>query len=214
MKRLLLTCLLLSFVLAGCSGDSVANNMYNHLEKTIELEQPFVDGQAPFTALEEQEQDLYDQIINLTADEMDEIQTLADEAISTVAERKELLQTEAEAMEEAEEEFDLVKRFTDDLDDESKSVAEDMVEAMDNRYEAYQQLNEAYLSSLEEDMTLYELFKDEDLTEEDLREQTDQVNAAYDEVLSINTEFNEWTDTYNQLKQDFYDTTELNVVYE
>ncbi|WP_018932820.1 YkyA family protein [Gracilibacillus lacisalsi] len=214
MRRLLLIGFLLTLVLVGCSGESVANDMYEHLEETVELERTFVEQQEPFTALEEEEQELYNQIIELTADEMDEITSLSEQAIDTIEERKELLQTELESMQGAEEEFSQVKEYVDELDEEPKEIAEEMIQTMDQRYEVYQQLNEAYLSSLDQDKILYELFMDEELTEEELREQIDTVNQSYDEVMEINTEFNELTDTYNQLKEDFYKAADLNVVYE
>ncbi|UOQ48007.1 YkyA family protein [Gracilibacillus caseinilyticus] len=214
MRRLLLTGFLLVLFIVGCSGDSVANDMYEHLEQTVELEQPFAEQQEPFSALEQEEQDLYNQIIELSADEMDKITSLSDEAIATIKERKELLQTELDSMNKAEEEFTKVKEYVEDLDEESKQVAQELVDTMEQRYEAYQQLHDAYMDSLEQDQKLYELFKKEDLKEEDLRNQIETVNQSYDKVMEYNDNFNELTDTYNQLKQDFYDSVELNVVYE
>ncbi|MGN8645165.1 YkyA family protein [Gracilibacillus sp. HCP3S3_G5_1] len=214
MKKLFLIGVLLGMVLVGCSGESVANEMYNHLEETVELERPFVEQQEPFTALEKEEQELYNQIIELTADEMEEITSLSEQAISTIEDRKELLQTELESMKVAEEEFSQVKEYVDDLDEEPKEVALEMIETMEQRYEAYQHLNDAYIVSLDEDRMLYELFMDQELTEEDLRDQIDNVNQSYDNVMAINTEFNQLTDDYNQLKEEFYRAADLNVSYE
>ncbi len=117
-------------------------------------------------------------------------------------------------MEEAEQEFSQVKDYVDDLEEEPKEIATDMIQTMEERYNAYDQLNEAYLASLEQDKVLYELFMDEKLTEEDLRAQIDTVNNSYDKVTEINNTFNDLTDQYNQLKEEFYQSAELNVVYE
>ncbi|MGP4040448.1 YkyA family protein [Gracilibacillus sp. D59] len=214
MRRLLQFGFLLTLVLAGCSGESAANDMYDHLEKTVELEQPFAEQQEPFQALEKEEQELYNQIIELTADQMDEITSLSEQAITTIEDRKELLQTELESMQKAEQEFSQVKEYIDDLDEEPKKIAEEMIQTMEQRYKVYQQLNDAYLASLDQDKKLYELFMDEKLTEEELRNQIDTVNQSYDDIMEINKQFNELTDTYNQLKEDFYKAADLNVVYE
>ncbi len=78
MRKLLFIALILSLALVGCSGESVANDMYNHLEETVEIEKTFVEQQEPFEKLEQEEQDLYNQIIELSADEMDEITSLSE----------------------------------------------------------------------------------------------------------------------------------------
>ncbi|SHM88404.1 YkyA family protein [Gracilibacillus kekensis] len=214
MRKLLFIAFLLTLFLVGCSGETVANDMYNHLEETVEIEKTFVEQQEPFMELEQEEQDLYNQIIELSADEMDKITSLSEKAITTIDERKELLQTELESMEAAEQEFSQVNDYVEDLEEDPKSIASDMIQTMEERYNTYGQLNEAYHASLDQDKVLYELFMDEELTEEDLRSQIETVNNSYDKVTEINNKFNELTDQYNQLKEDFYQSVELNVVYE
>ncbi|WP_058306974.1 YkyA family protein [Gracilibacillus massiliensis] len=214
MRKLLFIAVSLTLILVGCSGESVANDMYQHLEETVEIEKTFVDQQEPFIELEQEEQDLYNQIIELSADEMDEITSLSEQAITTIDDRKELLQTELESIEAAEQEFSKVKDYVEDLEEDPKSIANDMIQTMEERYNTYGELNEAYHASLDQDKVLYELFMDEELTEEELRSQIETVNSSYDNVSEINNQFNELTEQYNQLKEDFYESAELNVVYE
>ncbi len=78
-------------ILVACSGDSVANKMYEHLEKSVELEQPFAEQQESFADLEEKEQEVYNQIIELSSDQMDEITDLSEQAITNINKRRELL---------------------------------------------------------------------------------------------------------------------------
>ncbi|MFC4404720.1 YkyA family protein [Gracilibacillus xinjiangensis] len=213
MKKFILAILLI-FVLVGCSGESAANQMYEHLEKAVELEQPFADQQDPFLKLEEDEQKIYNELIELSADQMDQITELKDKALANIEERKSLLATEKESISSAEEEFLKVKDVVGDLDEEVKPTAEQMIEAMQNRYTNYYELNEAYLNSLSEDQKLYELFTKEDLTEDELLEQINVVNETYESVLEYNDLFNQYTDSYNELKEQFYEEAGMNVEFE
>lgn len=206
--------LMMTVVLIGCSGQSVAHDMYDHLEKTAELEQPFAEQQEDFANLENEEQDLYNQMIELSADEMDEINSLSEQALATIEERIELLTVEKESMEEAEAEFAKVKEIVGDLEEDQQESANALIETMDQRYDTYKQINDAYAAALDHNTTLYELMMDEDLTEEELKDQVDVVNQAYDEIISLNDEFNEYTDTYNEQKRAFYEATDLNVSFE
>ncbi|PWU69000.1 YkyA family protein [Gracilibacillus dipsosauri] len=214
MKKISFLFILAACILVACSGDSVANKMYEHLEKSVELEQPFAEQQESFADLEEKEQEVYNQIIELSSDQMDEITDLSEQAITNINERRELLKKEKESIDAGEKEFSKAKELVKDLEDDLQGTAEKMVKAMEERYASYGNLNKAYQSSLDEDQKLYELFTKEELTEEELRSQIDKVNQTYEEVIQLNETFNKQTDTYNELKKQFYEETEMNVVYE
>ncbi len=213
MKKIVLL-FALSIILAGCSGENAADKMYEHLEKSVELEQPFADQQEPFMKLEEEDQTIYNELIELSSDEMDQIKTLQEEALTNIDKRREMLATEKESIEAAEKEFGNISEYVPELKEEVAAKAEEMTKVMEERFSTYYKLNEAYQNSLNEDVKLYELFVKEELTEEELTEQINTVNKLYEEVLDLNNQFNELTDSYNTLKEDFYKAADLNVVFE
>ncbi|SDJ75413.1 YkyA family protein [Sediminibacillus albus] len=202
-------------ILTACSSQSTAEKMYEHLEEAVVLENDFADQQQPLVELEKQEKELYNQIISLGMEEFDQVKKLSQEALNLIDKRADRLATEKESIEAAKAEFDKVDSLIEDLDEEKvRTAAEDMAATMDERYSAYQDLNKAYSSALEQDRKLYEMLQNKELKEQELRDQIDSINASYDQVISANQAFNEKTEKYNQLKQKFYELAELNVEYE
>ncbi len=202
-------------VLAACNNQSTSEQMYEHLEEAVALEEAFAEQQQPLVELEQREKEIYNEIINLGMEEFDQVEELSQEAISIIDEREEKLKTEKQSIEDAKEEFDKAAEMVDELEEEEvKGKAEEMVSTMNDRYQAYQDLNESYTSALEQDRTLYELLQNQELKEEELRKQIDTINNQYDEVISANQSFNDYTEQYNQLKQSFYEAAGIDVEYD
>ncbi|MDC3416533.1 YkyA family protein [Aquibacillus salsiterrae] len=201
-------------LLVACNGTSTAEKMYEHMEEAVTLEETFANQQAPLAQLEEEEKKLYDEIITLGMEEMDKVKDLTEQALTNIEERKEILEKEKQSISDAKEEFDLVKPMVEEIkEDELKAKAKELTQVMDERYQAYESLNDTYLKSLDMDKELYQMLEQEDLQEESLRAQIDKVNKTYDKVIAANNQFNEKTETYNQLKKEFYDLAEINVNY-
>ncbi|SFS59900.1 MULTISPECIES: YkyA family protein [Halolactibacillus] len=213
--KLVLAGLLSAVMLTACSGESTQEEIYQHLEKSVELEVGFVEQQQPISELEQQEQEIYQDISDLGIDQYEEIKTLADEAITTIEERETLTGNERASIDNAKEEFDKVVPLVAELEEaELKTAAETMIEEMNQRYDAFVELNEAYKTSLTLDKELYELLKQEDLEEATFSEQVDEVNAQYQVVVEKNQLFNEETDAFNEAKRQFYEQSDLNISYE
>ena len=213
--KLVLIGLLSAVMLTACSGESTQEEIYQYLEASVEFETGFVEQQQPISELEEQEQTIYQEISDLGIDQYEEIKTLADEAITTIEERQTLTDNERASIDNAKEEFDKVVPLVDELEDgELKTAAEAMIEEMNQRYDAFVELNEAYQTSLSLDKELYELLKQEDLEEATFSEQVDKVNAQYQVVVDKNQLFNEETDAFNEAKRQFYEQSDLNISFE
>lgn len=213
--KLLLAGLFSLLLLSACSGESTQEQIYNHLEKSVEFETGFVDQQQPIAELEQKEQDIYQKISDLGIDEYEEIKSLAEEAIATIDERQTLTKNERNSIDNAKEEFDKIISLTEELEDSDlKTTGEAMITEMNERYQAFIELNEAYKTSLTLDKELYELLKQEDLEEEPFSEKVDAVNAQYQVVIEKNQLFNEKTDAFNEAKRAFYEKSDLNITYE
>ncbi|WP_226034576.1 YkyA family protein [Aquibacillus saliphilus] len=214
LKKITFIITLSIFLLAGCSGESTTEDMYEHMEQAVTLEEDFADQQEPLVELEKKEKELYEEIINLGMDEFERVEELSQEALTAIEGRAEIIEIEKESIELAIEEFRKIKPLIEDIDDEElKEVADKMYTAMENRYNSYISLHDVYSNSLDKDKELYEMLQSEDLEEEELKNHIDTVNSTYDEVLEANETFNSDTDKYNQLKQDFYQKAEIDVEY-
>ena len=201
--------------LAACSAESTIDDMYVYLEEAVELESDFVAQQQPLTELEEKEQALFQEISDLGMEEFDQISNLADEALESIEERKEILKIEKTSIESAKEKFDKIEPMIEELEDESlQEQAKGLVEKMQERYQAYQTLHDTYATSLENDEKLYEMLKQEDIEEDVISDQIEKINAQYQLVIEANDTFNKKTESFNQAKKTFYESTDLNITYE
>ncbi|OEH92994.1 YkyA family protein [Bacillus solimangrovi] len=208
--------LALSLIISGCSlGGSPEEKMYEHMEKSVTLEEVFQQQQEPLVKLEEQEQKLYEQIKGLSMTEFSQIQKLSDQAIEIVEQRKEHLLKEKESIEASKEEFAKVQPFIEKIEDDVvKGKANELYNVMEQRYVAYQTLFDQYEKALTLDKELYEMFKQEDLTLEATQQHVEKINENYKSVIEANENFNKQTEQYNLLKQEFYKSTDLNIVFD
>ncbi len=201
---------------SGCFGKtSTEEKIFDVLEETVTLEEPFVEQQEDITSLEKREKEIFDEITSLPSDEMDEIQALAQEAIEGIEKREDYIKTEKESMDASKEEFDKVPTLVEDVEDEKvKEEAENVVEAMNNRYEKFEMLHTTYKETLELEKELYTLLESEDSEMSDVTDQLIELNEKYEQVMEANELFNETTSQYNEQKETFYKATELNITFE
>ncbi|AOM83326.1 lipoprotein, putative [Salisediminibacterium beveridgei] len=199
-------------ILTGCNDENHAEYMYDHMEESVAIEMEMADIQEPLQSMEQEELAMYEEMLEIS--EIEEIEPIADQAIASAEERRSMMDQEMDIMERSYAEFNEARDYIDELDEEVVPYAEDAMSAMDDRYDHYQQLHEAYLSSVEMDIELYNMMKDEDVEIETLEEQHDSVNESYEEISSLNDTFNELTRDYNDEKMNFYEAAGLNVQFE
>ncbi|WP_260471856.1 YkyA family protein [Bacillus sp. HMF5848] len=199
----------------GCSrGPSAEEEVYAQLEKVVTLEEVFEQQQEPLVALEQQEKEIYNEIIALSMKEFDKIVSLSKEAIAITNKRQEHLNKEKESIEAAKVAFEKTKASIDTIKEEAlKKQALELYELMKGRYEAYDELYTHYQEALSEDKKLYEMFQNEDLTLDVLETQINKINEMYDKVIAANERFNDFTNKYNNSKLDFYKAAGLDVTY-
>ncbi|MDZ5712899.1 YkyA family protein [Jeotgalibacillus haloalkalitolerans] len=197
--------------LSGCVfGTPAEEEISEKLEAAVAAEEGYVSAQNDLRELETEEQQLYDEIMSLSMEEFEQINSLADEALGNLEAREEKLAEERAAIESSEEEFSGVEALTEDLDsDEVRQHVELMIETMNNRYLSHEELTSAYESGIALNRELYELLKNEDLQLEELEEQITSVNDQNAVIIEANTAFNDLTSEYNELKAEYYDLAEL-----
>ncbi|WP_170006840.1 YkyA family protein [Bacillus fonticola] len=212
-SRLFLTILvlLMTMVIAACTQQaSPEEKLFDIMEETVVVEEAFVAQQEPLQERERQESEYYNQIIELSLEEFDQIVEISDKALASVAERKELVMTEQEAIQSSQNTFagafDIVEGMEEGIAEEE---ARSLLDLMTKRYEAYDALNESYQQSLRLDQELYELFQDKELTLEALKAQIEEVNASYEDLSAKHDAFNDATNNYNEAKRTFYENAGL-----
>jgi len=206
------SCYLLSLIfitmliLAGCVGQKTpVEKMYDVLENVVSKEKVFEEQQDPLVTLEKKEKEIYDQIIELGMKEYDQIVKLSDEAILLTDQRKNHMEKETKSLKESEREFKKTADLKDELDDpELTKIANELYDTMMQRYEAHDWLYKEYSNALKYDKELYVMFKNKNLSLEDLEAQVNKLNDTYKQVYDANKKFNKLTELYNDKKLSFY----------
>ncbi|WP_226376901.1 YkyA family protein [Oceanobacillus halotolerans] len=212
--RLVVAIGLMLFLIA-CNSTSTQDQIYNHLEEAVSLEEVFENQQQPIAELEKQEQALYNEIIDLTMEELDQIQELSKDAISLIEEREEKIELEKDSISASKEEFSKIESLLDEIEEEDvKRQGKEMYDVMMNRYDAYDDLYEVYTESLSLEKTLYEMLQEEETEQEQLTNHITEINETYQKVLEANDQFNAYTVEYNELKEEFYRLAGIEVTYE
>lgn len=187
--------------LSACSGPSTEEQLDAVLKDTFDAESDYRDTQSQMEELEASEQEKFESIMALTQEQQDEVRTNAEEAIASVDERLELLQTEKASMESAEEAFseiDTVIEETEDADLKSDLTA--LKTKMDERFESHGQFAAVYEELAAEQKGLYEMLLSEETELQVLQEKTVAVNEKNEEVQTAVTAFNEQTEQFNEMK--------------
>ncbi|MCA1062206.1 YkyA family protein [Rossellomorea aquimaris] len=201
------------FIMMGCvGGSSPEEDMYHVLEETVSKEGQYVEVQKPLQKLEEKEKEIYTKVMELGMKEFDQIVKLSDEALDNINQRKEYIEKERTAMNEAKEEFSKASGYVDKLENEDlKNEAEKLNETMAERYELHEKLTTSYLDALSLDKELYHMFKNKELTLEELEKQISSINEKYEKIVKFNDDYNKKTEEFNKLKQAFYSSAGLDV---
>lgn len=200
-------------ILVACFGEQPAELMYDHLEESVQIEKEIEAKQDPLMNAEKKEVDLYEEMLTLSS--IEEIKSLADEAISSAEERREIMDEEKSLIEESYATFLQIEPYIEDInEDDIEQAANELVETMDERYDSYQKLYEEYMKSIDQDIRLYEMVKNEEVEVEELQEQHDVANEGYNKITQFNEQFNQLTNDYNDAKINFYEVSELDVVFE
>lgn len=202
-------------IISACTGDLIEEQIYEHIEETVVLEHEFAQQQTEIATLEKKEQDIFEQMRKLGIDELDEIQTLATQALEVIDERNEKVEIEKESIEVAKEEFVKIETLLEQLKDEDeKELGEKMYSLMMDRYNTYELLNESYNESLVLEKELYTLLQEEEAEQAVVEEIIEKINESYEVVLDYNEQFNNNTEKYNTVKKEFYDKVNIIVEYE
>lgn len=196
----------------ACGDHKVEENIYNHLEETVEIERELPTIHEKLAQLEKEENDIYDQIFEESLENKAALQSIADDALKILDEQREHIVEEAETIDQSQTEFIQIKPLIDELGkDDIIDQAEQVYEAMVERYELYEQWFESYEQSLNINEELYNLFFEDDLDVDQFNLLVESSNESSEQAQINLTELSEQTSTYNNLKTSFYEQLDLNI---
>ena len=193
-------------MLAGCSAaKSPGEKAFQYMEKAAQLESGFNAQQKPLIKEEQNEQQLYQDILALDMKQFDQIQAKSKQALSSVAKRKQLMETEKKSMDQAANIFKKAEPFVNQIKDKKQAViGKKTIKDMNDRYDSFNKLNTYYNQSLTADESLFKLLQTKGVTVENLQKKLDEVNASYKKIDKEKDQFNTYTTSFNQDKKAFY----------
>ncbi|WP_033541641.1 YkyA family protein [Planococcus sp. CAU13] len=190
-----------ALLLSACSGPSTEEQLDTVLKDTFEAEKDYRETQSEMENLESTEQEKFETIMALTQEEQDDVKANAEEALASVDQRLELLETEKTSMDSAEEAFQEIDTVIEEADDEEvKTDLTALKTKMHERYDAHEQFAGVYEELAAEQKELYEMLLNEETELEVLQEKTAAVNEKNKEVQNAVTAFNEQTEQFNEMK--------------
>lgn len=197
-------------IMYGCGTTSAEEQIHQHLTKAIKMEESFQEQQLKITELETEEQEIYNQIVaQNAAEDKRKLQELSEQAVRSINERAKEVEVEKESIEASRKEFKNIKDLLPDIEEpKAREKAEEMYSKMFRRYEAYDSLYATYQNTLELEKELYTMLM-EDPDQKQLTAHIQKINESYEKVLNANEQFNLYTIEYNELKDDFYETANL-----
>ena len=202
MKRYILaTGISSALLLSACSGPSTEEQLDSVLKDTFEAESDYRDTQNEMEELETAEQEKFESIMALTQEQQEDVKANAEEAIASVEQRLELLETEKASMDSAEEAFQEIDTVIEETEDEElKNDLTALKTKMHDRFDDHEKFTAAYEELAAEQKELYEMLVNEETELQVIQEKTVTVNDKNKEVQNAVTEFNEQTEQFNEMK--------------
>lgn len=199
MKKIILLLICPVLFLTACNNaETELNDFYGKFSDSLATEQELVSLNENYNALESTKAELQEELNNAT---IEEINSVSQNLLDNTDERLALLEEEKELMASSNEAFNEAREAAENISDEDyKQEAESLVNAMDNRYDAHENLTHTYVEALESEKTLFEYLTKEDITQDTVDEHLNTIaeyNEPIDEALSS---FSAETERINQLK--------------
>ncbi|MCR6111280.1 YkyA family protein [Bacillus sp. A301a_S52] len=212
MKNLVIgiTFILLLTILSGCFGDDPTELMYEQLETSVQIENEMESLQEPLVEAEKKEIQLYNDMAGLSS--IEEIEPLSQKAIESAESRRSIMEEEKDFFDNAFEAFQAAEQYVEDLEeDQAKEAGRTLIDIQNERKSVYEELYTEYVSSIDEDIKLFEMVVDEESQNDELEGQQEKVNESYARITELSDQFNALLNDFNEAKVIFYESVGFNV---
>lgn len=193
-------------ILSACSSSMVEEEIASTLDKMTEIEETYNVIQSELVTVELNEQKLFTEAMKLTTDEQNNLQELVLQLQDSLQERKNLIQKEIDAMQQAKQASEAIQDFIHEATDKEKVA--NLNEAIQQRYATHENFTDAYQALLEAQQQLYTLLDKHHVQLEQLTAKVDEVNSKNIAVQKEIEQFNEDTQRVNALKATLFSSLE------
>ncbi|HHT7235566.1 YkyA family protein [Bacillus mycoides] len=199
-------------LLSGCFGEKPEENLFTAFEVAATQEKSLADDTKKLEKLEQQGQELYSQILQEGKEHNEAVSKKIEQATANVDEREKVLKNEKEQLEKAQKETTSVQSNIEKLEDKKlQKQAKTVEESYENRYDAFQKMNENYTKALATEKELYEKLKVKETKLKEIGEKVKTVNELNVEAQKAKEQFNKHTKEYNDNKLAFYKDAQIKI---
>jgi chromosome segregation ATPase len=192
------------FLVTSCN--KLANEeVLSAFQKIGKYESSVVEQQEKLNELEQKQNQLYDRIMSYGMKRFTMVAQLSKESLELIEERDKHIEKEYKAIQSAKKQINTIKKKIDQFHDENiRRQINRLVNIAEKRYETYDNLYLHYKEMLSLEKELYILLQNKYVAPEQLQQQINLMNEQYKELVSINDQFNEYTEKYNKEKKQLY----------
>ncbi|WP_210134857.1 YkyA family protein [Staphylococcus sp. GDX8P80P] len=188
-------------LLAGCTTDKKEVKAYNeNVQKAFDKEQPINSISKKLNSLEEKKQDLYKKANN---DNDETRKKAADDILDNIKQREDTFDKEIAALDDSKKQFNKGESHIKEIkSDDKKKELKQLDDAVKNKYKVHDKYADAYKNVLDKEKDLFELIKQDGITQSQVDEKNDALNKAQKNFQDKFKEYSKAMNTVNKEKQD------------
>jgi len=190
-----------TLLLAGCNfGSSTESQLSKVLSEMNSAEGKSRDAQSDLNDLEKTEQALFNKTMELTQEQIEELEMQVLELEKLLEERLVLLNEEEASIKKAKESVASFDSILEKAETGKKKQIEKLKQAVNKRYELHATFTAEYKKLMDLQKELYKMLLDEETELQAFQSKVNDVNEQNGNVQAAIDLFNEATNTINSLK--------------
>lgn len=197
--------LAVTLMLSGCNSESsIEKQMSATLTKMNNAEQVYQDVQGELTALEKTEQELFNQTMQMTQQQLGELKIKVAELEELLGQRLTHIKGEEKSISKASKSADELDAIIEQVDGDVGKGIEELKRAVTNRYELHSAFVVEYKKLISLQKELYGMLIAEEVELKGLQNKVGEVNEQNKLARLAVISFNDATVKVNVLKEDVF----------
>lgn len=206
-KKLTAAVALASVLLIGLTGCGAAptTQIFEGFEKASAAEADVAEAVKTLSTLEAKDSKQYNNILSQGKQDNRNVQTLIDNSSKSLEERTQAMDQLKSMLDDARKKMGELDGAISNLKEEGlKKHATEAYNAYVKRYEAFTSMYEKYGKWIQQEQSLYNELKQKDTKLKTITKAVSDRNEAYRQVEQLKIQFNDYTNSFNTKKSEFY----------
>ena len=205
MKKIIFLITMMTVILVGCGDNKEEYRaFYTALETPINIESDIQEISGQYDALEAEKSEYQEEVNTADRTRLAELSNLL---LENTSEREVLINEERAIMTESEESLAEIRTLADSIPvEEYQAEANELIELMEARYSAHDDMQSSIEAMLETETQLFETYASDALTQDDIDALLEDLSEHYIAVNENSENYHAATSAVNQHRSDIMDT--------